>query len=132
MYAAAAARTLHRPCTRVELHHLPTGEVLAWEHTEESLQGHLRRADALAAELGGLDERFRAGMSADEADEAFPARVGAAVRLVRVPRRCAGPAGRCRRTGRGTACDRLSRGYLRPRPWNRACTLVGVYFAAGR
>lgn len=76
VYAAGAARTLHRPCTRVELHHLPTGEVLVWDHTEESLGGHLRRADAVAAELGGLDERFRAGMSAAEADEAFPARVG--------------------------------------------------------
>jgi RecB family exonuclease len=75
VYAAAAARTLHRPCTRVELHHLPTGHVLAWEHTEESLEAQLRRADALAAELDGLDERFRAGMSADEADAAFPARV---------------------------------------------------------
>lgn len=76
VYAAGAARTLHRPCTRVELHHLPTGEVLVWDHTEESLGGHLRRADAVAAELGGLDERFRAGMSAAEADQAFPARVG--------------------------------------------------------
>ncbi len=75
VYAAAAARTLHRPCTRVELHHLPTGDVVAWEHSEESLQDHLLRADALAAEIDDLDERFRAGMSADEADAAFPARV---------------------------------------------------------
>ena len=58
VYAAGAARTLHRPCTRVELHHLPTGDVLVWDHTEESLAEHLRRADALAAELAGLDERF--------------------------------------------------------------------------
>lgn len=76
VYAAAAARTLHRPCRRVELHHLPTGDVLAWDHTEESLDEHLRRVDSLAAELGSLDERYRAGMSAAEADEAFPARVG--------------------------------------------------------
>jgi RecB family exonuclease len=75
VYAAAAARTLHRPCTRVELHHLPTGEVLAWDHSEESLERQLLRADVLAAELDGLDERFRDGMSVDEADEAFPARV---------------------------------------------------------
>ncbi len=76
IYAAGAARTLRRPCTRVELHHLPTGEVLVWDHTEESLSRHLGRADSIAAELGGLDERFRAGMSAAAADEAFPARVG--------------------------------------------------------
>ena len=77
VYAAAAARVLRRDCTRVELHHLPTGRVLAWEHTEESLDAHLQRADDLASELGALDERFRGGMSAAEADETFPARVGA-------------------------------------------------------
>lgn len=76
VYAAGAARTLRRPCTRVELHHLPTGDVVVWDHTEESLGQHLGRADALAAELGGLDERFKAGMPHDKADEAFPVRVG--------------------------------------------------------
>jgi RecB family exonuclease len=76
VYAAGAARTLHRDCTRVELHHLPTGDVLVWDHTEESLAGHLARADAVAAELHALDDRFRAGLSTAEADELFPARVG--------------------------------------------------------
>ncbi len=77
VYAAGAARTLRRECTRVELHHLPSGTVVAWEHTEESLGRHLRRADSLAAELSDLDETFRAGMSPEAAQEAFPARVGA-------------------------------------------------------
>ena len=63
VYAAGAARMLHRPCTRVELHHLPTGDTLAWEHTPDSLAEHLARADAWAARLAGLDERFAAGMS---------------------------------------------------------------------
>jgi RecB family exonuclease len=76
VYAAAAARTLHRPCTRVELHHLPTGEVVGWDHDEESLGRHLRRADSLAAELGRLDAAYRDGMTEAEADEAFPAAVG--------------------------------------------------------
>jgi putative RecB family exonuclease len=76
VYASAAARTLRRRCTRVELHHLPTGEVVAWDHTEATLADRLRRADSLAARLGSLDERYRAGMSAAEADEEFPARVG--------------------------------------------------------
>ena len=75
VYAAAATRTLRRACTRVELHHLPSGEVLAWEHTEESLEDHLRRADEVAAVLADLDERFRSGHGGREADEAFPARV---------------------------------------------------------
>jgi putative RecB family exonuclease len=76
VYAAATARTLHRPCTRVELHHLPTGDVLAWDHTEESLAEQLARVDAVAARLAGLDEAYSAGMSPERADEEFPARVG--------------------------------------------------------
>jgi hypothetical protein len=77
VYAAATARTLHRPCTRVELHHLPTGDVLAWDHTEESLAEQLRRVDEVAERLAGLDERYAAGLSPERADEEFPARVGA-------------------------------------------------------
>lgn len=76
VYAAATAHTLHRSCTRVELHHLPTGQVLAWEHSDESLDRQLQRADALAAELRSLDERHAGGMSPAEAAEAFPPRVG--------------------------------------------------------
>jgi putative RecB family exonuclease len=75
VYAAATAHTLHRSCTRVELHHLPTGRVLAWDHTEESLGRQLERADALAAELRSLDEQYARAMSTAEADEAFPALV---------------------------------------------------------
>jgi RecB family exonuclease len=75
VYAGAASRTLRRACRRVELHHLPSGEVLAWEHSDDSLEEHLRRADEVAAVLADLDDRFRSGMSAARADEAFPARV---------------------------------------------------------
>ncbi len=75
IYAAATARTLRRPCTRVELHHLPTGRVLAWDHAEEELGRRLQEADALAAELRTLDEAHDQ-MATAEADEAFPARVG--------------------------------------------------------
>jgi RecB family exonuclease len=75
VYAAAASRTLRRACRRVELHHLPSGEVLAWEHSDDSLEEHLRRADEVAAVLADLDDRFRTGMPDAQADEAFPARV---------------------------------------------------------
>src|SRR5260370_19161756 len=50
LYALAAARVLRRPCHRVELHHLPTGEVHAWEHTDATLARHLGRAEDIAAE----------------------------------------------------------------------------------
>jgi len=50
LYAIAAAATLRRRCVRVELHHLPSGEVHAFEHTDESLQRQLRRAEQIADE----------------------------------------------------------------------------------
>src|SRR6266702_4515804 len=50
LYALAAGRVLRRPCRTVELHHLPTGKVLHWEHTPESLDRQLRRAEDIAGE----------------------------------------------------------------------------------
>ena len=75
VYAAGASRTLRRECRRVELHHLPTGEVHTWEHSDEGLTRHIRRADSIAAEIAELDLRFRAGVSEAEADEMYPATV---------------------------------------------------------
>jgi hypothetical protein len=60
LYALAAERVMRRPCRRVELHHLPTGNVLAWEHTSESLERQLRRAEAIAAECAHSDEQHKA------------------------------------------------------------------------
>jgi RecB family exonuclease len=74
LYALAAARVMRRPCRRVELHHLPTGSVLAWEHNEESLARQLRRAESIAAECAEADARYRA--SAQEAEELFEPRTG--------------------------------------------------------
>jgi RecB family exonuclease len=60
LYALAAERVMRRPCRRVELHHLPTGRVLTWAHTAESLARQLRRAEDIAAECAAADELFRA------------------------------------------------------------------------
>jgi RecB family exonuclease len=76
LYALAAGRVLRRTCRRVELHHLPTGRVLAWEHTQESLDRQLRRAEDIAAECAAADERYRRGLPAASYDEAFPPRPG--------------------------------------------------------
>lgn len=59
VYAVAASRMLRLPCRRVELHHLPTASVAAWEHTEESLARHLRRAEEVALEASRADDRYR-------------------------------------------------------------------------
>lgn len=61
IYAIAASRVLRTPCHTVELHHLPTGEVVEWQHTDESLGRHLSRAEEVALEAGEADDRYRAG-----------------------------------------------------------------------
>ncbi|MFC0865753.1 RecB family exonuclease [Sphaerimonospora cavernae] len=95
IYAIASARMMHRTCRRVELHHVPTGAVIEWEHTEESLNRHLRRAEEIAQEAAAADDAYRdwaggrggggrrtdRGPAAEkplppEIDEMFPARPG--------------------------------------------------------
>jgi RecB family exonuclease len=77
IYAAAAARTLRLPCRRVELHHLPTGEVIAWEHTEESLTRQLGRAESIGVEAAEAHVALDAAERSPEALESlFPPRSG--------------------------------------------------------
>jgi RecB family exonuclease len=75
LYALAAERVMRRPCRRVELHHLPSGSVLAWQHSEQALARQLRRAEDIAAECADADERYRAD-GALAAGAAFPPRPG--------------------------------------------------------
>jgi RecB family exonuclease len=74
LYALAAGRVLRRPCHRVELHHLPSGQVLAWSHSDESLARHLSRAEAIAQECTEADEAMREGLPEPRYDEVFPPR----------------------------------------------------------
>jgi RecB family exonuclease len=78
LYALAAGRVLRRDCRRVELHHLPTGQVFGWEHTAESLSRHLRRAEEVAMECADADEQMRAPLPSEKFDEVFPPRPGPA------------------------------------------------------
>lgn len=73
LYVLAARRTLRRPCNRVELHHLPTGTVATWEHTEESLTRHRTRAEEAADEFNLATDTLNAG---GDPDVLFPAQVG--------------------------------------------------------
>ncbi len=72
LYAHAAGHVLRRPCSAVELHHLPTGEVVRWEHSTTSLERQLRRAEDIAGECSAADERFRAEPGSGRGDEVFP------------------------------------------------------------
>ena len=69
LYTLGARRTLRRGCTRVELHHVPTGDVVAWEHTDESLQRHVSRAEATAGDIVAATDTLAAGA---DADDVFP------------------------------------------------------------
>jgi RecB family exonuclease len=73
LYAVAARRTLRKPCHRVELHHLPSGTVAVWDHTDESLQRHVRRAQEAADDLTAAAERLTGGA---DPDEVFPPSAG--------------------------------------------------------
>jgi RecB family exonuclease len=85
IYAMAAARTMRIECRRVELHHLPSGEVVVWEHTEQTLARHLSRAhdiaqEAAAAQAAGAALVATVASSAEVAadlDAVFPPRPGA-------------------------------------------------------
>lgn len=73
LYAVAAARTLRKPCRRVELHHLPSGTIAAAEHTDDSLRRQLRRAHETATDLRTATDTLSEG---GDPDEVFPARTG--------------------------------------------------------
>jgi putative RecB family exonuclease len=69
LYVLGVRRTLRRICRRVELHHLPSGTVSAFDHTDESLQRHLDRAESTAADIVTATDTLAAGA---DADDVFP------------------------------------------------------------
>jgi RecB family exonuclease len=110
LYALAASRALRRDCRRVELHHLPSGRVLAWEHTDQSLERHLRRAEDVAEECAEADERMRAPLPREKYDEVFPPRPGPSCGWCDYQRSCP--------DGRAAAVPR--------RPWDALAELPGA------
>jgi RecB family exonuclease len=69
LYVVAVRRTLRRACRRVELHHLPSGTVAAFEHTDESLQRHIARAEASAEDITTATDTLASGA---DPDDVFP------------------------------------------------------------
>jgi putative RecB family exonuclease len=61
LYVLATRRTLRRPTRRVELHHLPTGQVHAFDHTAASLERQLRRAEEQAQDIAAATDALAAG-----------------------------------------------------------------------
>lgn len=73
LYALAVRKTFRAVCRRVELHHVPSGRILSWEHTEDSLREHREAAERLAAEIQQATDALADG--ADPGDT-FPPRPG--------------------------------------------------------
>ncbi|MBO1765835.1 PD-(D/E)XK nuclease family protein [Allobranchiibius sp. GilTou38] len=57
-YAQAVARLFRRACTRVEPHHVPTREVVAHEHTPESLERKAAEAESIGRDLRAADASY--------------------------------------------------------------------------
>jgi len=89
LYAFAAARVFHRPCQRVELHHLPTGTVAAAELSDDSVARRVRRAEATATDIRAAE---RAAAAGTDPDQAFPTTPGPQCGWCDYRRAC--PAGR--------------------------------------
>jgi RecB family exonuclease len=73
LYAYATQRVFRRPCHRVELHHLPTATIAAHEHTEESLNRQVARAEDTARDIVAAEKAVSAGA---DPDAEFPTNPG--------------------------------------------------------
>jgi RecB family exonuclease len=73
LYVIGTRRVLRRPCRRVELHHLPSGEIASFEHTDESLARHVARAEATADDIVAATDTVQSGA---DPDDVFPAAPG--------------------------------------------------------
>lgn len=60
LYAVAVARMFRRPCHRVELHHVPSGDVLAHEHSAQTLQRKVAEAESIVLDLRRADGDYAA------------------------------------------------------------------------
>lgn len=89
LYSVAAARAFRRPGHRVELHHVPTGRVTAWEHDASSSQAHLDDARRLAEQADAATGALAAG---GDPEELFPPRTSPGCATCDVRRNC--PEGR--------------------------------------
>ncbi|MCW2525057.1 MAG: nuclease family protein [Frankiales bacterium] len=72
LYALAAQRTLRQPCHRVELHHLRSGSVAAFEHTEASLSQQVGRAEQTAIDIVAALDTVAGGADPAEVFEPNP------------------------------------------------------------
>jgi putative RecB family exonuclease len=78
IYAAAVSKMFRRDCLRVELHHVPSGDVAGHQHTPESLSRKVTEAESIAADLVRADAAYEQLKAAGPAavDEVFEPKIG--------------------------------------------------------
>jgi RecB family exonuclease len=67
LYVLGVRRTLRRDCRRVELHHLPTASVAAFEHTADTLAEHVTSAERTARQITAATQQLATGAAVDDA-----------------------------------------------------------------
>lgn len=70
IYVKAVRTGLKKACSLVELHHLPTGAILSFRHSEESLQRQLDRMEQIGIESGQAMSAVE--KEPERSDEIFP------------------------------------------------------------
>jgi RecB family exonuclease len=73
LYALIVSRAMRKPCTTVQLHHLPTGTVHGFEHTSASLAQILAKCEEAA---GRMQAAIDAHAAKDHSREWFPPHPG--------------------------------------------------------
>ncbi len=82
LYVLATRATVHQPCRRVELHHLPTGVVQSAEHTDASLREQLDSARGQARAIASAAD------GTGDPDARYPVRPGPSCSWCDVRRSC--------------------------------------------
>ena len=78
MYALMTQRALGLECFDVSLHHLPSGTVVTWEHTESTLERHLDRVAQIAQDVIRAQDTWESSDGGEWLlDELFPAQPSA-------------------------------------------------------
>ena len=75
LYAESIRQSLRRPCSVVELHHLPSGSRIAWRHDDAGIARHVSRAASIATDIRqAIDTWEGSGQSESDLEALFPAR----------------------------------------------------------
>jgi hypothetical protein len=77
MYAVMVQRVLGRHCSSVALHHVPSGNVVSWHHSQESLTRQVDRMGAIASDIRVAEDTWESTDHDDQAlDDLFPPKPG--------------------------------------------------------